>query len=277
MPLATHRSYFKHHDSLTLLPTSKEDDDAGSSRTIRRESNLTASSASAVLSSHPRTAGSRSVSFGSVEVTSFPIVLSDNPGGKTGGPSIGLGPKPVSMSPATFDLDIYEAGRAGRRRKPDAMLAPPSTRYVGICRVVDDSNFLLSLLLYHLILLIYTLLPSFSLYLLTPSTNQDWVKEAGHTTNEIRQSTKEINLIKKQRAISRKSKGFIILHDFRDLLRRPLAKAKPSCLRGCSIRVAKETDDEEITPKALDSPSADSIRSKTFSSRFSRPLRAPST
>ena len=154
LTLATHRSYFKHHDSLTLLPTSN--DDAGS--TTRTESNLTASSASAVSSPHPRATSatrSRSVSFGSVEVTSFPIVLSDNPGGKTGGPSIGLGPKPISMSPATFDVDIYEAGRAGRRRKPDTMLAPPSVRYVSICRVADDSNFLLSLPLYHLILLIY--------------------------------------------------------------------------------------------------------------------------
>lgn len=140
MTLATHLSYFKHHDSLTLRPASKEkDDDAGS--TTRTENNLTSSSASAVSSSHTRATGRQSVSFGSVEITSFPIVLSDNPGGKMGGPSIGLGPKPLSIPPATFDLDIYEAGRAGRRRKPGTMLAPPSTRYVGICRLVDDYNF----------------------------------------------------------------------------------------------------------------------------------------
>ena len=133
MPSASPLSYFKHHDSLTVLPASKEDDVTGS--TTRTKSNLTSSSASAVSSSHPRATSTQSVSFGSVEIISFPIVLSDNPGGKMGGPPIGLGPKPLSISPATFDLDIYEAGRAGKRRKPGTMLAPPFKRYVSVSHI----------------------------------------------------------------------------------------------------------------------------------------------
>lgn len=105
---------------------------------------------------------------------------------------------------------------------------------------------------------------------------QDWVKEAGYTTAQILQNTKEINLIKKRRAISRKSKGFIILHDFRDLLRRLLAKAKSPSLHRSSIRAANEEDDDEIKPDPLDLPSTDSIQSRALRSRFSRPLRAPS-
>ena len=82
---------------------------------------------------------SPSVSFGSVKIISFPIVLSDNPGGKLGGPSIGLGPKPLSIHPNTLDLDIYEIGRAGKRRKPGTMLAPPSIRYVSRCCISESS------------------------------------------------------------------------------------------------------------------------------------------
>jgi hypothetical protein len=81
------------------------------------------------------TIGSRSVSFGDVEITSFPVVLSDNPGGIMGGPPIGLGRKPFSRAPDTFDLETYEAHRAGQRRKPGAMMLPPSIRYVrALCR-----------------------------------------------------------------------------------------------------------------------------------------------
>ena len=131
MASASPLSYFKHQDSLTLRLAAKVDDDSGS--TSRTECNLTTSSTkSSTTMADTGTLSSLSVSFGSVEVTTFPIVLSDNPGGKMGGPPIGLGPKPLSMSPATFDLDIYEAGRAGKRREPGKMLVPPSARYVSI-------------------------------------------------------------------------------------------------------------------------------------------------
>ena len=106
---------------------------------ITRSARLTPAPTPAPAQALTISTSSRSVSFGSVEIISFPIVLSDNPGGKMGGPSIGLGPKPLSIHPDTLDLDIYEFGRAGKRRKPGTMLAPPSIRYVSRCCISESS------------------------------------------------------------------------------------------------------------------------------------------
>ena len=102
---------------------------------------------------------------------------------------------------------------------------------------------------------------------------QDWVKEAGYTTAQILQNTKEINLIKKRRARSRKNKGLLVFDDLKDWL---LAKAKSPSLNRSSIRAANKEEDDEIKPNPLDLPSTDSIQSRALRSRFSRPLRAPS-
>ena len=138
-------------------------------------------------------------------------------------------------------------------------------------RIVDKSSLLIIVLLYHLVLFIYLILffaMFIYMYLHRPQNtfppNQDWAKEAGYTTEEIRQNAKEINLIKKQRAVSRKSKGLRVLYDLREWLRRPLAKAKPSCLHRSSIRVAKEAKGHTgtTTLDPLDTPSNSSIQSR---------------
>eukprot|EP00563_Minutocellus_polymorphus_P000913 CAMPEP_0181033576 /NCGR_PEP_ID=MMETSP1070-20121207/7327_1 /TAXON_ID=265543 /ORGANISM="Minutocellus polymorphus, Strain NH13" /LENGTH=240 /DNA_ID=CAMNT_0023111005 /DNA_START=131 /DNA_END=856 /DNA_ORIENTATION=- len=229
MPSASPLSYFKHYDSMTLLPTpaAKGDNEETTSSTCntRTKSIITSSNASSC----------RSVSFGSVKITSFPIVLSDNPGGKLGGPPIGLAPKPISAPSATctFDLDVYEAGRAGKRRKPGTMLASPSMRY-------------------------------------------DWAKEAGYTTDQIRERINETNSIKKQREISRRSKGPILLYDLRHLVGRPFAKVKITscCCRG-SIHAVKEQDDDHSVVDPLDSSLLD-LQSRNYSLSAPRPVRAPS-
>ena len=147
--------------------------------------------------------------------------------------------------------------------------------YVHVCRkiplVAACSHTLLTYFCYALILMYIRNAPQlFSIH------EQDWVKEAGYTTDQIRESTKEINRIKKQREISRKKRWVIVLHNLCEWLHRPHAKAKPSCLHRRSIRMAKEGEGHEVTPDPLDSPSTASLHSRICGSRFSRPLRAPS-
>ena len=76
----------------------------------------------------------RSVTFGSVDITSFPVTIGEGQGPpQSGGPPISLAKIPVST--ASFDLEHYETNRE-KRRHAEEMMTPPNLR-----EVRDVANF----------------------------------------------------------------------------------------------------------------------------------------
>lgn len=70
----------------------------------------------------------RSITFGSVDITSFPVAIGEGHGPpRSGGPPISLAKIPVST--ASFDLEHYETNR-GKRRRAEEMMTPPNLREV---------------------------------------------------------------------------------------------------------------------------------------------------
>ena len=76
----------------------------------------------------------RSVAFGSVDITAFPVTIGEGQGPpQSGGPPISLAKNPVST--ASFDLEHYETNRE-KRRHAEEMMTPPNLR-----EVRDVANF----------------------------------------------------------------------------------------------------------------------------------------
>ena len=70
----------------------------------------------------------RSISFGSVDITSFPVTIGEGQGPpRSGGPPISLAKVPLST--ASFDLEQYETQR-GKRRQAEELMTPPNLREV---------------------------------------------------------------------------------------------------------------------------------------------------
>ena len=170
--------------------------------------------------------GTRSVSFGNIEIKEYPRAIGDNPGATSGGPPVSLGWKLVSAR--TLELEAYENHRMFNRRKREEMLVPPRVREVSLPTLSTHACVYVSAPFAPTIQLISTSNLIIFVTFYQPSRHhhlQNWLRKAGYGSSEIHQSIKSAARVRRQR--ERSSKGSIVIHDIQTRAREAFRFLKP--------------------------------------------------